>query len=265
VKKKIEKCGESKVKDTKQISKQLKVKMSSSKQMNTVVEMLSSKYGFDVEEGKKYVEENVKSVEKKGRPKKEKKEVEVSGKVDIFTTLVGDGTESSSENKEETPKKMTKKAEKEAKKLEKEAAKAAKEAEKKAKEDAKAAKKAEKEAKAQKEKKPRTEAQIAAFEKMKAKGEEKRKQKALEKEQEKAQDPQQITEPVAAPVAAPVVAPVKEQKKEVKVKKFEVNGKKYLKSSENIVYDAETQDVIGKWNEEKKEIIFEELEEEDEE
>ena len=38
--------------------------MSSSKQMNTVVEMLSSKYGFDVEEGKKYVEENVKSVEK---------------------------------------------------------------------------------------------------------------------------------------------------------------------------------------------------------
>jgi hypothetical protein len=101
---------------------------------------------------------------------------------------------------------------------------------------------------------------------MKAKGEEKRKQKALEKEQAKAQEPQQTsaapTEPVVAPV---VVAPVKEQKKEVKVKKFEVNGKKYLKSSENIVYDAETQDVIGKWNEEKKEIIFEELEEEDEE
>jgi hypothetical protein len=226
--------------------------MSSSKQMNTIVEMLSSKYGFDVEEGKKYVEENVKSVEKKGRPKKEKKEVEVSGKVDIFTTLVEGAT--SDENKEETPKKMTKKAEKEAKKAEKEAAKAAKEAEKKAKEEAKAAKKAEKEAKAQKEKKPRTEAQIAAFEKMKAKGEEKRKQKQAEKEQAKA----------AEPVAAPVVAPVKEEKKEVKVKKFEVNGKKYLKSSENILYDAETQDVIGKWNEEKNEIIFEELEEEDE-
>ena len=40
--------------------------------MNTVVEILSSKYGFDVEEGKKYVEENVKNVEKKGGPKKEK-------------------------------------------------------------------------------------------------------------------------------------------------------------------------------------------------
>ena len=49
------------------------------------------------------------------------------------------------------------------------------------------------------------------------------------------------------------------------MKKFEVNGKKYLKSSENIVYDGETQDVVGKWDEEKKEIIFEELEEEDDE
>jgi hypothetical protein len=139
--------------------------------------MLSSKYGFDVEEGKKYVEENVKSVEKKGRPKKEKKEVEVSGKVDIFTTLVSEEDASIGENKEETPKKMTKKAEKEAKKAAKEEAKAQKEAEKVAKEEAKAQKKAEKESKAQKEKKPRTEAQIAAFEKMKAKGEEKRKQK----------------------------------------------------------------------------------------
>lgn len=233
--------------------------MSSSKQMNTIVELLSSKYNFDEVEALKYVEENVKSVEKKGRPKKEKKVVEVSGKVDIFTTLVEGSTSETSENKEE-PKKMTKKAEKEAKKAEKEAAKAAKEAEKKAKEEAKAAKKAEKEAKAQKEKKPRTEAQIAAFEKMKAKGEEKRKQKQAEKEQAKA------AEPVQAPVAEPVAAPaVKEEKKEVKVKKVEVNGKKYLKSSENILYDAETQDVVGKWDEEKKEIIFEELEEEDEE
>lgn len=231
--------------------------MSSSKQMNTIVEMLSSKYGFDVEEGKKYVEENVKSVEKKGRPKKEKKEVEVSGKVDIFTTLVEGST--SDENKVEEPKKMTKKAEKEAKKAEKEAAKAAKEAEKKAKEEAKAAKKAEKEAKAQKEKKPRTEAQIAAFEKMKAKGEEKRKQKQAEKEQAKS------AEPVQAPAAAPVApVAVKEEKEKISVKKVELNGKKYLKSSENILYDAETQDVVGKWDEEKKEIIFEELEEEEE-
>ncbi len=232
--------------------------MSSSKQMNTIVEMLSSKYNFDVAEGLKYVEENVKSVEKKGRPKKEKKEVEVSGKVDIFTTLVEGSTSETSENKVEEPKKMTKKAEKEAKKAEKEAAKAAKEAEKKAKEEAKAAKKAEKEAKAQKEKKPRTEAQIAAFEKMKAKGEEKRKQKQAEKEQAKS------AEPVQAPAAAPVAPAVKEEKEKISVKKVELNGKKYLKSSENILYDAETQDVVGKWDEEKKEIIFEELEEEEE-
>jgi colicin import membrane protein len=243
-----------------------------SKVSKELVTMLSTKYEFDMEEALKYVEENVKIVDKKGRPKKEKKVVEVSGKVDIFTTLV-EGTESS-ENKEETPKKMTKKAEKEAKKLEKETAKAQKEAEKQAKEEAKAQKAAEKLAKSQKEKKPRTEAQIAAFEKMKAKGEEKRKQKALEKEQGVVAP---VTEPVAE-VAAPVTEPVKaaktkktkevktvveETKEEVKVKKFEVNGKKYLKSSENILYDAETQDVIGKWNEDKKEIIFEELEEEE--
>jgi hypothetical protein len=72
--------------------------------MNSVVELLSSKYGFDAEEGVKYVEENVKSVEKKGRPKKEKKEVVVEGQVDIFTTLVEGGT-TESEKKEETPKK----------------------------------------------------------------------------------------------------------------------------------------------------------------
>jgi hypothetical protein len=204
-----------------------------------VVKMLSSKYNFDENEGMKYVEDNVKNVEKKGRPKKEKKVVEVSGKVDIFTTLVEE-----TEKTDEAPKKITKKAEKEAKKQEKAEQKAQKEADKIAKQETKAQKKAEKEAKAQKEKKPRTEAQIAAFEKMKAKGEEKRKQKALEKEQ---------------------TSEVVEEKKEVKVKKFEVNGKKYLKSSENILYDVDTQDVIGKWNEEKKEIMFEELEEESEE
>ena len=33
-------------------------KMSSAKQMNTIVTMLSSKYGFDAEEGLKYVETN---------------------------------------------------------------------------------------------------------------------------------------------------------------------------------------------------------------
>lgn len=240
-------------------------KMSSNSKVNAVVEMLSSKYGFDAEEGKKYVEENVKSVEKKGRPKKEKKVVVVEGQVDIFTTLVDDAsTESVESENKEIPKKMTKKAEKEAKKAAKEEAKAQKEAEKKAKEEAKAAKKAEKEAKAQKEKKPRTEAQIAAFEKMKAKGEEKRKQKAAEKEQAEAGGGT-VQAVVQAPVTEPVVAEAKkEEKKEVKVKKFEVNGKKYLKSSENILYDTETQDVVGKWDEEKKEIIFEELEEEEE-
>jgi len=52
---------------------------------------------------------------------------------------------------------------------------------------------------------------------------------------------------------------------ELKVTRFEFGGKKYLKSSKNVLYDAETQDEIGVWNEAKQEIEFAELEEEEEE
>ena len=55
------------------------------------------------------------------------------------------------------------------------------------------------------------------------------------------------------------------EEEEVKVTKFEFGGKKYLRSSKNVLYDAETQDEIGVWNEAKQEIEFAELEEEEEE
>jgi hypothetical protein len=46
------------------------------------------------------------------------------------------------------------------------------------------------------------------------------------------------------------------------VSTFKHNGKNYLKSENNVVYDVETQDAIGVWNPEKKMIELHELEEE---
>jgi hypothetical protein len=83
-------------------------------------------------------------------------------------------------------------------------------------------------------------------------------------------------EEVAAPVE--VVAPIKvsfqvaepvaqveveEDEQEVSVVKFEHAGKTYLKSSENILYDPETQEPVGMWNEETQSIDEVELTEEE--
>jgi hypothetical protein len=43
---------------------------------------------------------------------------------------------------------------------------------------------------------------------------------------------------------------------EVKVTGFAFEGKKYLRSPDNTVFDAETQDEIGMWNEETNKIEF---------
>ena len=50
---------------------------------------------------------------------------------------------------------------------------------------------------------------------------------------------------------------------ETKVIKVEIGGKNYLRSEENMLYDIESHDAIGLWNEESN--IIEELEEEEEE
>jgi len=50
----------------------------------------------------------------------------------------------------------------------------------------------------------------------------------------------------------------------VKVRRFEYKGKMYLRTNENVVYDVETQDEIGVFNEERGEIEYSELEEEEE-
>ncbi len=53
-----------------------------------------------------------------------------------------------------------------------------------------------------------------------------------------------------------------EEEDETKVIKFEIEGKTYLKSEDNVLYDMESHDAIGLWNEESNKI--EEIPDEDE-
>jgi hypothetical protein len=50
---------------------------------------------------------------------------------------------------------------------------------------------------------------------------------------------------------------------EITVSKFEFNGIKYLKSSDNILYDPISQDPVGIWNEDDE--CIDEIEEDDDE
>jgi hypothetical protein len=218
----------------------------------------------------------------KGRPKKSKKVLEIDGgEDDLFASLLAEANAESSGSDEvstiaseveaeveiaiktKEPKKKASKdaskdaakaAEKEAEKLKKEAEK---EAEKAKKEEAKALKEAEKkqkeEAKEQ-EKKQKEEAKVAKEAEKAAKEAAKALKEAEKKQKETAK---------SAPAAA-----VTDNEPDV-VKRFEFEGKKYLKSKKTgIIYNME-QDVIGKWNDTTNKIDFtstdEEVEEEYEE
>ena len=256
---------------------------------------------FSIEEATAYFEENnfmeiteehlvvPAKVERRGRPKKEKKEiVSVSPVSDIFEELAKSATDSVADNDSvsevsvvtpsvtnESPEE--KKAKKEAVEAEKKAKKEAAEAEKKAKKEAaEAAKKAaEDEKKAKKEaaeaeklaKKEAAEAEKKAnkeqknlFEALKkaekeAKKAEKEAKKA-EKEAKKAEKESKKAEKVAEPVVEPVVEPVK---------RIEINGKKYLKTHDNVLYDEATQEAVGELDPETNEVVYYEEEEEIEE
>ena len=222
---------------------------------------------------------------KRGRPKKAAKVVEVVSE-DLFATLVenakmaapaavvvvapivpleeaevSDMSGSESEGDSAAPKaekapvekKVVKKATKEEKDAESAAKKAAKESElaaKKAlKESELAAKKAAKVPKAAKAEK---------VEKAKKETKVEKKEAAAVKEAEKIAVSQSTEELVAEEEE-------EEEEEEVKVEKFEFNGVTYLRSSNNVMYDSETQDEIGVWNESKKEITFCEPESDEEE
>ena len=134
---------------------------------------------------------------------------------------------------EKAAEKQKKEAEKQAKAAEKEAEKVKKAAEKEAE---KAKKLAEKEALAQ---------QKAAKEKKTSK----KKAEEPVKPQAKAEEPVADLEPESeeedtSEAEEPVVT----------VKKFEHQGVIYLRSSDGVMYDSKTQDVVGKWNEETQSI-----------
>lgn len=202
------------------------------------------------------VEKPVKGV--KGRPKKNKKVVELcddDATEDLFADLVASAnkdseseTESDAEveakaidtkEAEKVAKAQAKEAEKLAKLAAKEAEKLAKEQEKQAKEQEKLAKEAEKKAKAEAKEAEKL-AKAAAKEAKTAAKDAKTATKETAKESTETQEPD-------------------------KVKRFEFEGVKYLKSKNTgIIYNME-QEVVGKWNEQSNKIDFKEAEEEEEE
>ena len=170
------------------------------------------------------VKEVVKEEKKVKKVKKEKEEKEE--KVDLFAELA---SESSVEVEEKVDvvvdvvekKKNTKKS----KKVE-----FVEDAEEQAKKDAEEKDKKDAEEKAKKEAKEK-----AKKEAEKKEAEEKSKNEAEKKEAEEQ-------------------AKKDAEKKKVSVTRFEFEGKKYLKSSENILYDADTKEEMGIWCEETKSI-----------
>jgi hypothetical protein len=58
-------------------------------------------------------------------------------------------------------------------------------------------------------------------------------------------------------VVAAAVEVLQEENEEVEVEEIEYEGVKYLRSVKGIVYDMETSEEIGRWNEETKSIEVE--------
>jgi len=193
------------------------------------------------------VEKPVKGV--KGRPKKSKKVVELcdDDTEDLFASLVASANkETEDEGEVEAEVEQTqvvddKQAKLAAKEAEKQGKLAAKEAEKLAKEAEKAAKEADKKAKAE------------------AKEAEKLAKAAAKEAKTAAKDAKTATKETANAKEST------ETQEPDKVKRFEFEGVKYLKSKNTgIIYNME-QEVVGKWNEQSNKIDFKEAEEEEEE
>jgi hypothetical protein len=210
---------------------------------------------------------------KRGRPKKDAKVVEASSVDDLFATLAAEAAspkstavansqenvvEAASSSDDESTGSSEKKATK-AKKpkmsdAEKAAAKEAKEAEKLA---AKLAKELEaKQAKMAKEAEKAAAKEAKEAEKLAAK-EAKEAEKAAAKaakDAEKASKPKAAKAPKAE--KSTEAAAAEPAKKKVTVTPFTFEGKNYVRSAEGIVYDLETKEDIGMWNEATKEVEF---------
>jgi hypothetical protein len=202
-----------------------------------VISVLSLKYNFSAEEGLKFYEES--NVKKEKKTKKVKK-VEVE---DIFVEMsrvenVVDNVVDNVDNQEKVDKVVK---EKKVKVVKEKKVKVVKE--KKVKED--------------KDKKPRTEKQVAAFEKMKAKRAEN-----LKAKKDLASVVSTPSDPASDPEVVEVEAVVEVEEDEVSVSKFSHEGKEYLISSENTLYDPDSEEAVGRWNGSTIEAIGE-LEEEE--
>ena len=217
----------------------------------------------------------------KGRPKKSKKVLEISGDnevADLFAAMVLDVSEDSDDESVATMPSKEKVA-KELKKAEEKALKEAQRLKEKEEKEAKlAAEKAEKEAKKETERLER-EAKKAALEEEKAA---KEAQRLKEKEEKAAKEAQRLkekeekeakkkaieeakankssTKPVATAAAASASA---EEEEDNRVDTVKIEGKKYLISPKTcIVYDYnewkhnQEQVVIGKFNKETQKIVF---------
>ncbi len=246
---------------------------------------------------------------KRGRPKKEAKVVESSSVDDLFENLAKEASspraslqvieevkvedDSASKSDDESASSTSSKPKKEKKakmsdaekaelaamkEVEKEQKKVAAEAEKQAKKEAAEAEKQAKKEAAEAEKQAKKEAAEAekVAKKAAADAEKQAKKEATEakkgtekpKKSKAAEKPAMIGGGGGGGGAAQEEPEVK---KKVTVTKFTFEGKSYLRSAEGVVYDAETKDDVGMWNEVTKEVDFfeeeddEELEEEEDE
>jgi AT hook motif len=185
---------------------------------------------------KKIESETGSETKKRGRPKKAVKEVQEEQVEDLLSAanLIEDNDDISEMTSNSADDEMSI----EEKPVTKETANAKKEAEKLAK---KEAKEADKLAKKEAEKAAKKEAAEA-------------KKKPAKKEEVPA--PVEVAAPVEVPAPVEVAAPVeKDAPVKMKVKKFEYKGSKYFRTSNNVVYDME-KDEVGIWNEETEEIEF---------
>ena len=207
----------------------------------------------------------------RGRPKKTGA-IEAENVTDLFAALVTEDQDNEEVTEdEEKPTKTSKKpkltdeekaikkaaleAERAAKKAEKEVKLAQEKAEKEAKRKAELeAKKAEKEAKIAQEKaereakraqeKAEREAKKAAE---KAEKEAAKTSKTSKKTDEKTETPAPAPAPAPAPTQSETPAPAPTQAK-VTVSRIQIEGKHYLKSSTNILYDPNTKEEVGLWD-----------------
>ena len=232
----------------------------------------------------------------RGRPKKAAKVVEVNATEDLFASLMQqaqsasprppvaggsaaveveeDVSDVSSGSDSETEAKPLKKTKKQAQhKEESEEALAEKATKFLEKEDEKEKKAAAKAAAKEAEKQEKAAAKLAQKEAEKAT---KEAAKALAEQEKAAKKPEakKKTKAAAATVVPAVQEPVADLESEaeseddkpvVTVKKFEHGGVNYLKSSDGVLYDTKSQEVVGKWNETTKSIDVYDGESEEEE